>query len=200
MKSSRKYNDLKLFGPHTIGPWIAEFQRRMGDDHTVKPTGRRLFYGVIMALLLSGCQTGPEAPTATAGLDNTGFMSLWQTYSHCRLSSDVGEAQHDMLRLTEATRLQYGNDGFVLPLPEKLDRLVNNPTNRFAVDVRAMASACSLHVGQLAVEQGHLDLARELVSTVLQLHPQEESSYYRTQAKIILNGLNQGFDVSLTTR
>lgn len=166
----------------------------------MKRIGRRLLYGVMMTLLLSACQAGPQAQTKTAGLDNTGFMSLWQTYSHCRLSSDVNETQNDMLRLTEAARLRYGNDGFVLPLPQQLHRLVNNPTNRFAVDVRAMASACSLHAGQLALEQGRPDLARDLLSTVLKLHSHEESSYYRTQAKTILDGLNQGFDVSLITR
>jgi hypothetical protein len=152
----------------------------------------------MMALFASGCQTG--SPTPSTGLDNTGFMSLWQTYSHCRLSSDVSEAQYDMLRLTEASRRKYGNDGFVLPLPNKLNHLVSNPTNRFAVDVRAMASACSLHAGQLALDNGELDLAKDLIQTVVTLHPQEESSYYLTQAKTILNGLDRGFDVSLTTR
>ena len=105
-----------------------------------------------------------------------------------------------MLRLAEAARMQNRSDGFVLPLPKTLDRLVNNPTNRFAVDVRAMASACSLHAGQLAMERGQLDVARDLLSTVLKLHPQEDSSYYRTQAKMILDELNQGYDVSLITR
>lgn len=165
----------------------------------MKRVRHRLIYGLaMMALLASGCQTASQ--THSAGLDNTGFMSLWQTYSHCRLSSDVSEAQYDMLRLTEATRLKYGNDGFVLPLPKKLDQLVSNPTNRFAVDVRAMASACSLHAGQLAVGKGELDLARDLIKTVVKLHPPEESSYYLSQAKIMLNGLERGFDVSLTTR
>lgn len=164
----------------------------------MKRIGHPLVYGlVMMALLASGCQTASQ--TQRAGLDNNAFMSLWQTYSHCRLSSDVGEAQYDMLKLTEATRLRDGNDGFVLPLPKKLDQLVKNPTNRFAVDVKAMASACSLHAGQLALEKGERDLARDLFTTVLELHPQEESSYYLIQAKTILNGLDRGFDVSLTT-
>jgi hypothetical protein len=169
------------------------------EENPVKRARQHLVFGLALtALVASGCQTGSQ--TQSTGLDNTGFMSLWQTYSHCRLSSDVSEAQYDMLRLAEASRLRYGNDGFVLPLPKKLDQLVSNPTNRFAVDVRAMASACSLHAGQLALDKGELDLARDLIKTVVTLHPQEESSYYLTQAKTILNGLDRGFDVSFTSR
>jgi hypothetical protein len=171
---------------------------RPQGDAAVKRINRSLVYGLaMMALLASGCQTASQTPRV--GLDNNAFMSLWQTYSHCRLSSDVGEAQYDMLKLTEASSLRHGTDGFVLPLPKKLDQLVKNPTNRFAVDVRAMASACSLHAGQLALEKGERDLARDLFATVLTLHAEEESSYYLIQAKTILSGLDRGFDVSLTT-
>ncbi len=148
-----------------------------------------------LALFASGCQTG--AATKTAGLDNMGFMSLWETYSHCRLSSDAKEARKDAQRLTQATHLRYGNEGFVLPLPQKLHRLVDNPTNRFAVDVRAMASACSLHAGQLALDQGQIDLARDMFTMVLHLHPQKESSYYLTRAQSILEELEHGINVSL---
>jgi hypothetical protein len=83
-------------------------------------------------------------------------------------------------------------------LPKQLGRLVSNPTNRFAVDVRAMASACSLHAGQLAIAQGRVDLARDSFATVLTLHPSNDSSYYVTQAQSRLHGLERGIDVSLT--
>lgn len=157
-----------------------------------------LAFGLVGVLLLaSGCQTGPLIKHT--GLDNTGFMSLWETYSHCKASSDLSLVRHDMRTLTEATQLRYGNEGFVLPLPTRLERLVTNPTNRFAVDVRAMASACSLHAGQLALEQGQIDLARTLFATVLTLHPREESSYYLLQAKTLLTELDRGIDVSLKT-
>lgn len=148
-----------------------------------------------LMLFASGCQT--NSSIKHAGLDNSGFMSLWQSYSQCKASADVSQALPEVQRLTEASRLQYGHEGFVLPLPAKLEKLVSNPTNRFAVDVRAMASACSLHTGQLAIESGHVDLARELFATVLALHASEESSYYRLQANTLLKELSRGVDISL---
>lgn len=164
---------------------------------TVTRRDQILSLGLItFALLISGCQTGPAKQ---AGLDNTGFMSLWETYTHCSASADLSEAYRDVRTLTQATHLRYGHDGFVLPLPSKLQQLVSNPTSRFAVDVKAMASACSLHAGQIALEQGQIDLARELFAAVLSLHRQEESSYYLVQAKALLTELNRGIHVSLTT-
>ena len=166
-------------------------------SNKVRRTGQRLGLGLVaMMLFVSGCQTGS---TKQVGLDNTRFMSLWETYTHCRLSSDVGDAYRDMRTLTQATQLRYGHEGFVLPLPTKLQQLVSNPTNRFAVDVRAMASACSLHAGQIALDQGQVDLARELFTAVLALHRSEEASYYLVQAKTFLTELERGVNISLKT-
>lgn len=159
---------------------------------------QHLIYGLVLTgLVASGCQT--SAPAKPAGLDNTGFMSLWDTYSHCRVSSDLSEAYRDMRALSQASLVRHRPDGFVLPLPTKLQQLVNDPTNRLAVDVNAMASACSLHAGQLALEQGRVDLAREMFSAVLALHPSEESSYYLVQAKTFLRGMERGVEVSART-
>jgi hypothetical protein len=65
-----------------------------------------------------------------------------------------------------------------------------------AVDVNAMASACSLHAGQLALEQGQVDVARDLFSTVLALHSNEESNYYLVQAKSFLRDIERGVEIS----
>lgn len=145
-------------------------------------------------LLASSCQTSPS-PKLTE-MDKTEFMSLWEIYTDCKTASDLSQASLGMKRLTAAAQLHDGNEGFVLPLPTKLARLVTNPTSRFAVDVQAMAAACSLHTGQLALEQGRTDLARDVFASVLTLH-REESSYYVLQAKTLLTELERGIDVSL---
>lgn len=158
---------------------------------------QRLAFGLLgVILLVSGCQTS-SSPKLT-GLDNTGFMSLWETYTDCKAASDLSQASLAMKRLTAASQLQDRNEEFVLPLPTKLERLVTNPTNRFAVDVRAMAAACSLHTGQLALQQGRTDFARDVFASVVTLH-REESSFYVLQAKTFLTELERGIDVSLKT-
>ena len=80
-------------------------------------------------------------------------------------------------------------EGFVLPLPGKLEQLVSPPAARFAVDVKAMAAACSLRAGSAAVAAGKLDVAKELLQNVLSYQPQSEYAYYTLQAKALLSEL-----------
>ncbi|MCP9452176.1 MAG: hypothetical protein NNA23_05780 [Nitrospira sp.] len=87
----------------------------------------------------------------------------------------------------------------MLPLPTKVRRLVSDPTNRLAVDVRAMAAACSLHAGQLALYEGRIEAARELFASVLSYQKTQKdlSPYYANRAKRFLAELDGGIAVSL---
>ena len=77
----------------------------------------------------------------------------------------------------------------MLPLPGKLEKLMSAPAARFAVDVKAMAAACSLRAGSAAVQAGKLDVAKDLLQTVLSYQPQSEYAYYTLQAKTLLADL-----------
>ena len=158
---------------------------------------QRLAFGLLgLMLLASGCQSNPSPKTAV--LDNTGFMSLWATYTDCKVASDLSQASSDMKRLIAAVQFHDRNEGFVLPLLTIFEYQVTHPTSRFAVDVRAMTAACSLHTGQLALHQGRVELARDVFASVITLD-QEEPSYYVLQAKKFLTELDRGIDVSLKT-
>ena len=150
--------------------------------------------------LLVGCQA--TLVTKPTDFDNSQFMSLWETYSTCRTASDLREASSGMHRLSEAAVLKTtgeGQDGFVLPLPSQLERLVSSPPSRLAVDVHAMTAACSIHTGQLALHAGSIDLAHDAFSSVLTLGD-SLSPYYIRQAKRFLTELEQGVAVSANTR
>lgn len=151
-----------------------------------------------MALLVSGCQTA--TPLKTVGLDNPGFMNLWGTYTHCKSTSDLGETQQAMGKLTTAAMASHGHDGFVLPMPQPLERFVATPASRLAVDVYAMAASCSLHAGQIAFSSGRIDLAREALTSVITLHKEsEEPTYYLSQAHKLLAEMDNGVQISLRT-
>jgi hypothetical protein len=126
-------------------------------------------------------------------------MSLWNIYANCRSTSDLAQATSDLKQLRATGQLAEPNEGFILPLPTRLERLVANPTSRAAVDVEAMASACALHTGELALNQGHIDIARDLFVSIIKLH-KEETSYYVLKAKTLLARLGPGFNVSFNTR
>ncbi|NGZ09843.1 MAG: hypothetical protein CV088_10720 [Nitrospira sp. LK70] len=155
----------------------------------------RLMVGLLgVAVLASGCASGVSSQMTE--VRNSGFMSLWNTYADCKSTSDLAQASSDLRQLRSAS--QEVNEGFVLPLPTHLERLVANPTSRVAVDVKAMAASCALYSGELALNQGQTDTARDLLVSVIRLHKQE-SSYYVQRAKTLLARLGQVVNVSFNT-
>ena len=140
-----------------------------------------------LLIVLAGCQTGQPAKTAV--IDNGNFMSLWGTYSRCQTSTGIDQLREDALALTSAANHSPVQESFILPLPGKLEKFVSAPAARFAVDVKAMAAACSLRAGTAAVEAGKLDVAKDILKTVLNYQPQAEYAYYTLQAKTLLSEL-----------
>ncbi len=149
------------------------------------------------AVLASGCTTGPSSQLTEQR--NSGFMSLWNTYADCKSTSDLAQASSDLTQLRSASQIGEVDEGFILPLPSHLERLVANPTSRAAVDIEAMVAACALHTGELALNQGQTDIARDLLVSVVKLH-KEEGSYYVLKAKTLLAKLGQGVNVSFHVR
>ena len=144
---------------------------------------------ILVSILVSvaGFQTGQ--PVQAAAIDNGSFMSLWSIYSHCQANTDIDQLREDALTLTNAANRSLTQESFVLPLPGKLKNFVSTPVARFAVDVKAMAAACSLRAGSAAVETGKLDIAKDLLQAVLSYQPQSEYTYYALQAKALLSEL-----------
>ena len=144
---------------------------------------------ILMSILVSvaGFQTGQ--PVQAAAIDNGSFMGLWSTYSHCQATTDIDQLRENALTLTNAANRSLSQEAFVLPLPETLEKFVSTPAARFSVDVKAMAAACSLRAGSAAVEAGQLDVAKDLLQTILSYQPQSEYAYYTLQAKALLSEL-----------
>ena len=143
---------------------------------------RVMLVGILVSV--AGFQAGQ--PVQAAATDNGSFMSLWSTYSHCQATTGVDQLREDALTLTNAADGSLTQEGFVLPLPGKLEKFVSTPAARFAVDVKAMAAACSLRAGSAAVEAGKVDLAKDLLQTILTYQPQSEYAGYSLQAQTLL--------------
>ncbi len=153
---------------------------------------------ILMSILVSMAwfQTGQVVQAAT--IENGSFMSLWNTYSHCQATTDLDQLRENALTLANAADRSLTQEGFVLPLPDKLEQFVSTPAARFAVDVKAMAAACSLRAGSAAVEAGKLSLAKDLLQTILSYQPYAEYAYYTLQAKALLSKLETNiFEVTL---
>lgn len=137
-----------------------------------------------LSLLMLGCQTGGPMKA-----DSGSFMSLWNTYARCQSESDLDNLKQDTSVLKTAANRSVSQDGFVLPLPGKIQKLVTTPSARLAVDVKAMAASCSLKAGQTALQLGNTEAARSFLESVLE-YRQPDYAYYSTLARSILSEID----------
>ena len=149
-----------------------------------------------LLLLLGGCQTSKPIERS-AGLDNTVFMNLWGTFSQCQSSTDLDAMRGIVQQLNHAANIPTSGKEFVLPLPERFNRLVSKRTPRLAVDPTAMATACTLYTGQVALNAGRNDVAADMFLSVIQRHLETEYAYYVGQARLGLAQLSAGPHVSI---
>ena len=144
---------------------------------------------MLVGILVSAAGLLSGQPVQAATVDNGSFMSLWTTYSQCQATTDLNQLREAASTLTNAANRSLTQESFVLPLPGKLEQFVSAPAARFAVDVKAMAAACSLRAGSAAVAAGKIDVAKDLLKTILNYQPQSEYAYYALQAKSLLSEL-----------
>ncbi|MFZ1558058.1 MAG: hypothetical protein WAT38_17930, partial [Nitrospira sp.] len=101
---------------------------------------------------------------------------------------------HKLREVSQAQAFRAPLENF---LPTKLKSMVTQPASRLAVDVHAMAAACSLHAGNLAVSVGEHDLARNEFRLVLENQTQSDYSYYTSQARERLSYLDLTLQAAL---
>lgn len=136
---------------------------------------------LVTALSAVGCQSSPAATSVR--YDNVRFMDVWSTYTHCLSAESAQAALLDSSKLREVSRTQTTRSPLETILPASLKNMVTQPASRLAVDVHAMAAACSLHAGTLALSAGEPDLARNQFWEVLHSHTESDYSYYTSQAR-----------------
>jgi len=144
-----------------------------------------MLVGILVSV--AGLLTGQPVQASTS--DNGSIMSLWTTYSQCQATTDLNQLIEASSTLTNAANRSLTEESFVLPLPGKLEQFVSAPAARVAVDVKAMAAACTLRAGSAAVAAGKIEVAKDLLKTVLNYQPQSEYSYYVLQATSLLSEL-----------
>jgi hypothetical protein len=117
-----------------------------------------LFIGL---LSLAGCQT--EFTLVDQAAREQAFDRSWGFYQDCR-SADLAT---------------------ILAQTPRWERMAAAPARlpvRLSVDPRALAAACAVRTGNLALEQGEKELAVELFSLVIERYPEADYAYYVAQA------------------
>lgn len=146
-----------------------------------------LVLALVLPMAVSGCDTSRHSSRPPLS-DNSRFMDMWNTYSHCYRSEDLDAMHADAQRLNHAVG---ATTTIADPVPpESIELVPLGPAVRLSVDPAAMAAACALRAGQVAQGTGHRNLAREMFQTVITNFPQPPYRYYVAQARLGLDRLD----------
>ena len=118
---------------------------------------------LVMSAMLSGCQLLWPFQEPTPLFDNARFMATWETYQHCRASTEPNEIRADLERLHDAVYTVRDQTDLPFLLPTPIRSLLTPLPSRLAVDPYAMTVACALHGSEVAQTAGQYDVARELL-------------------------------------
>lgn len=131
---------------------------------------------LMSVLWLGGCQTPWPLEKWPPLLDNAQFMETWNTYLHCRSSTEPGEIQADLQQLdhvAHAVAKQNQPSDF---LPAAIRSRMDALPSRLAVDPTSMVVDCALHGGDVAQSEGQQKLSDDLF-TAAEAALSEQSSY-----------------------
>ena len=146
---------------------------------------------------LWGCQAfNPKSPGELA-LENHDFISLWDTYNQCVAGSNIHE-MHASLKLLHMAPRPISIDDSPIPLPKFLKKLTSSRNSRLAVDPRAMAASCSIHLAEVAQRSSDWITARETLQSIVENYPEPQYAFYVSQANQALEQFSSIRPVSLS--
>ena len=114
----------------------------------------------------SGCHSSWPFDSSAPLLENAQFMDIWETYLHCRSSTEPDEIRADLQRLNIVARTVATQNEPSALLPAGLRSRITAPPSRLAVDPRSMAVSCALHGREVAQSAGQPELNAELSTAV----------------------------------
>lgn len=155
-----------------------------GDDGGTPDCGLNmpLALVIIVAVCLQGCQPLGWL-TGMRDFPEDHFQLLWSLYRRCSLEQDAQEAQGLADRLSGAA---FANEGRSVPVPDVMAAWIEPLPVRLAVEPKAMAAACALHAGQLALQAGQADRAHRLFSLVVRRFHEPAYVFYVSEARASL--------------
>jgi hypothetical protein len=166
------------------------------------PPNKRNSIGLIALCLITlnfvGCQSLEVKNPGELAIDNHAFISLWDTYNHCLTGSNTQEMQRNIEILHSAPK-PISLDDSPIPVPNFLKKLSSTRNSRLAVDPRAMAASCSIHLGEIAYQSADWNMALRTFQTIVENYPEPQYAFYVSKATQAIEKFSSVLPVSLSS-
>lgn len=156
--------------------------------------------GGLALTLLVGCQSFQASAPGELALQEGDFLGLWDAYNFCMVGRDISQLQEN-LTVLEAAPKPISLDESPIPIPSFIKELSSSRSSRLAVDPRAMAASCSIHLADVARKTQNFETAYRVLENMATNYPEPQYAFYVAKAHDTLEQLNSSFrPVSLSSQ
>lgn len=113
------------------------------------------------------------------------FIDLWDTYNLCMSGQNIWEIQEHLNQLYAAPKPMSLDDA-PIPIPKFIKNLTSARSSRLAVDPRAMAASCSIHLADVALDAQDMETAFNVLKSMSREFHEPQYAYYVSKAELSL--------------
>jgi hypothetical protein len=171
----------------------------VNNRRTLYSTTLSFIFSGLLFLALTGCQAfQPKFPGELA-MEDQDFLGIWNAYNQCMTGSDILQLQESLQVLDSAPKPISLNDS-PIPVPAFLKNLSSARSSRLAVDPRAMAASCSIHLAEVAQHSADWYTAFQTFQSILDKYPEPQYAFYVTQANQAIEQFSSARPAFLSSR
>lgn len=167
----------------------------------------RFFYSTTINLLLSGllgitligCQALHPKISGELAMEEQAFLGIWDAYNTCMTGFDIQQLQEN-LQVLESAPKPISLDDSPIPIPAFIKNLTSARSSRLAVDPRAMAASCSIHLAEVAQRSADWHTAFQTFQSILENYPEPQYAFYVTKAHQAMEQFSSARPVALSSR
>jgi hypothetical protein len=153
----------------------------------------------VFSVILGGCQGFQPMTQGELAMEDQDFLGIWDAYKHCMAGSDIQE-MHANLYVLDSAPKPISLDDSPIPVPRFLKKLSAARNSRLAVDPRAMAASCSIHLAEVAQHSADWDTAFHTFQSILKNYPEPQYAFYVTKANQAIEQFSSVRPASLSSK
>ncbi|HSF11141.1 MAG TPA: hypothetical protein VLA60_17140 [Nitrospirales bacterium] len=151
----------------------------------------------LLSITVIGCQGLQPKSTGELAMEDHDFLGIWDAYNHCVDSADIQHMQANLDVLASAPK-PISLDDSPIPVPAFLKKWSTARGSRLAVDPRAMAASCSIHLAEVAQLSADWPTALRTFQEIMKNYPEPQYAFYVSKANQAMEQLTTVRPVSLS--
>ncbi len=153
----------------------------------------------LLCLSMVGCQSFQPKNPGELAMKNHDFIGLWDAYNDCRAGSNAQDITKK-LAILQTAPTPISLDDSPIPIPQFIKKLTSTRNSRLAVDPRAMAASCAMHLAQVAHQSADWETSLLAWQSIVSQYPEPQYAFYVSEATRAIEDFSTILPVSLPSR